>query len=218
MRFSQDTRFRVTTTRRRRENGAAQRHQQNRAWFPAGHHDCYRTAVLFPTVPFVRNSRHRHTGGCHSRADSSHRSHAMTQTTIPRNFSELAASRRAWIDEVLKPWCRQAPRAELLRAELEWNDIAGRVDPQATLWTWAWSRFPDLVSEGLPGVDETYEVEVTLRDGRRFVGFPNARESTAGRLVLMTRPPQPGSEPTQCGPFSIDEIAAVRRRATGAER
>jgi hypothetical protein len=119
-------------------------------------------------------------------------------------FDDLVASRRTWIDEVLKPWCRRAPLADLKRAELEWADLAGKVDPQATLWTWAWSRFPELIHEQLAGVNETNEVRVTLKDGAEHVGFPDNRKSTAGRLVLATR----GGE---LGPWPIDQIAGVKR-------
>jgi hypothetical protein len=119
-------------------------------------------------------------------------------------FDELVASRRSWIDEVLKPWCCRAPVADLKRAELEWSDLAGRIDAQATLWTWAWGRFPELVDEQLPGVNETYEVRVTLKNGGEHVGFPDNRQSTAGRLVLATR----GGE---AGPWPIDQIAEVKR-------
>jgi hypothetical protein len=92
----------------------------------------------------------------------------------------------------------------LKRAELEWADLAGKVDPQATLWTWAWSRFPELIHEQLAGVNETNEVRVTLKDGAEHVGFPDNRKSTAGRLVLATR----GGE---LGPWPIDQIAGVKR-------
>jgi hypothetical protein len=119
-------------------------------------------------------------------------------------FDELVASRRSWIDEVLKPWCRRAPLADLKRAELEWSDLAGRIDPLATLWTWAWGRFPDLVHEQLPGVNETNEVRVTLKNGAEYIGFPDNRRSAAGRLVLATRS-------GEGGPWPIDQIAEVRR-------
>jgi hypothetical protein len=119
-------------------------------------------------------------------------------------FDELVASRRSWIDEVLKPWCRRAPLADLKRAELEWSDLAGRIDPLATLWTWAWGRFPDLVHEQLPGVNETNEVRVTLKNGAEHVGFPDNRKSTTGRLVLATRA-------GEAGPWPIDQIAEAKR-------
>ena len=119
-------------------------------------------------------------------------------------FLDLAASRRDWIAGVLIPWCRQAPLLELRKAADEWHDIAGRVDPERTLWLWAWSRFPALYVDGLPGLDETYEVELRTRTGEEFRGFPNARGSQRGRLLL-----QGGDGPI--GPFSIDDVVAVRR-------
>ena len=79
------------------------------------------------------------------------------------SFDALAASRRAWIDDVLRPWCREARRTDLLKAEQEWNDIAGKVDADRTLWLWAWSRFPCLYVDGLGGLEESWEVRVTLR-------------------------------------------------------
>lgn len=130
-------------------------------------------------------------------------------------FDQLVESRRKWIDEVLEPWCRRAPRADLRRAELEWTDIAGRVDPQATLWTWAWSRFPDLVSEGISGVDETWSVTVTLRDGRTFSGYPDSRQSEHGQLVIVGTD-QSGQRAT-LGPFSIDEISRVQRDSSSRQ-
>lgn len=120
-------------------------------------------------------------------------------------FAELVASRKSWIEEVLKTWCLTADRKNLRLAELEWVDIAGKVAPEMSLWSWAWSRFPNLVHDGLPGINETVEVAVQLRDGRSFTGYPDARESTGGTLVLI------GSNSAPHGPFSIDEIAGVER-------
>jgi hypothetical protein len=117
-------------------------------------------------------------------------------------FEELVASRRAWLDDVLQPWCRVASRVELLKAHQEWVDVAGKVDPNATLWTWAWSRFPALVHEELPGVDETRPVRVTLASGEAIVGFPDGRQSELGRLVVLT-------DDGDAGPFSIDDVVAV---------
>lgn len=124
-------------------------------------------------------------------------------------FDELIASRKQWIETVLKPWCRTAPLKDLKRAELEWGDIAGRVDPQATLWTWAWSRFPALVYGGLSGVDETHEVRVTLADGTSVTGFPDNRRTKQGNLVLLCV--HPHGETDVVGPLSIDHIAEVER-------
>lgn len=121
------------------------------------------------------------------------------------DFDELASSRRAWIDDVLTPWCRSAPRAELVKAEAEWPNLAGQVDPEQTLWTWAWSRFPELVHDGLSGVNETCEVEIVLNDGRSLTGFPDNRESRQGRLVLLVAD---GAAET----VSIDDVTDVRRK------
>jgi len=126
----------------------------------------------------------------------------MTAPLADASFGGLIASRRAWIDEVLRPWCRQAPRRELLQAEQDWTDLAGRADPAQTLWLWAWSRFPVLCVEGLAGIDETYEVIVKLRDGTEHQGYPDARASQRGRLVLA------GSN---AEPLSIDDIVTVER-------
>ena len=74
--------------------------------------------------------------------------------SVPPSFEDLAASRRQWIDDVLRPWCRQATLRQLRQAEIEWLDIAGRVDLNATLWTWAWERFACLTHPEMAGVNE----------------------------------------------------------------
>ena len=125
------------------------------------------------------------------------------------DFVDLVASRKAWIADVLQPWCRTATLAALKQAELEWLDIAGKVAAEKTLWPWAWSRFPDLVHESL-GIEETAEVEVTLRDGRTVRGFPDSRASQQGRLILLGSETDDAS-PRELGPFSIESIASVRR-------
>ncbi len=126
-------------------------------------------------------------------------------------FDELVASRKAWLSDVLQPWCRQASLLSLRQAELEWMDIAGKVSPEKTLWSWAWSRFPDLVHETL-GIEETSEIEVTLLDGRTICGYPDSRASQQGKLVLWGTDSENG-QPGECGPFSLEEISAVRRLA-----
>lgn len=126
-------------------------------------------------------------------------------------FSDLVASRKEWIESVLKPWCAAAPLIQLRLAEQEWGDIAGRVDPQATLWSWAWSRFPALVSEGLAGINETHEICVALRNGESFEGYPDNRQSTGGRLVLLCRSHADPGRFEESRPISIDEIATVER-------
>ncbi|QDU40178.1 hypothetical protein Mal4_45330 [Maioricimonas rarisocia] len=124
-------------------------------------------------------------------------------------FDELAASRRAWIADVLQPWCQSAPLKELRKAADEWGDIAGRVDPDLTLWLWAWSRFPVLYEEGLSGLNETHEVIVTLADGRELRGYPDARQSDRGQLVLLGR--SDSGEATELGPISIDDVISVEQ-------
>ena len=120
-------------------------------------------------------------------------------------FDELVVSRRRWIDEELAPWCRQAVRSDLVRAAEEWLDIAGKVDAESTLWTWAWSRFPALVADDLPGVNETRPVRLMLVDGRELVGFPDARAAGPGQLVVVDA--RDGQ--LTYGPISIDEIVSV---------
>jgi hypothetical protein len=126
-------------------------------------------------------------------------------------FDELVARRREWIEQVLKPWCRSASLADLKRAELEWSDLAGRIDPRSTLWMWAWSRFPALVHEQLPGVDETHEVRVTLKNGAAHAGYPDNRKTEGGQLVLLLTSDDANRRLTESGPLSIDEIAQVER-------
>jgi hypothetical protein len=124
-------------------------------------------------------------------------------------FSDLVVSRCDWIETVLKPWCRSAARRELLAAEQEWVDIAGRADPRKTLWPWAWSRFPVLYVDDLGGLEETYRVTVTLRDGSRHTGYPDARRSVRGELVLLGD--AAGQGLSDLGPWSIDDIGDVER-------
>lgn len=128
----------------------------------------------------------------------------------PESFEDLAASRREWIENVLRPWCQRAGQRELRQAESEWHNFAGRVDIVATLWTWAWERFPALTYQDLAGVNETQEVCVTLKDGTSVHGFPDSRLSQRGTLVLISRDPESGVS-TQHGPISIDDIASVIR-------
>jgi hypothetical protein len=126
----------------------------------------------------------------------------------PQTFDQLAAARRAWIDQVLRVWCQQASLKDLRKAELEWFDIAGRADANATLWTWAWERFPAIIHPDLPGVHETHLMEVTLHDGSMLSGYPDARQSLRGMLVLVGTSAD-GSMITH-GAVSIDQIADVR--------
>lgn len=130
-----------------------------------------------------------------------------------RTFDDLVESRRQWIDEVLVPWCRQASRDELLQAEQEWENLAGRVDPQATLWKWAWSRFPALVHETLSGLDESRELRITLADGAELVGYPDNRRTEPGRLVLLCTAGDGAGDYSL--PVSINDITAVEPLVSG---
>ena len=121
------------------------------------------------------------------------------------SFPELIASRREWIDETLKPWCLTASRFELLQAEQAWVDLAGRPDPGQTLWYWAWSRFPELCDEELTGLNEAWQVAVTLKSGETVTGYPDARQSRHGELTLVE------STSTEHGPYSIDDIVSAVR-------
>lgn len=122
-------------------------------------------------------------------------------------FDELASSRRSWINDVLVPWCRHAARTDLIKAQMDWGNLAGQVAPKATLWVWAWSRFPVLVHDGLPGLSETNEVRVTLKSGSVLLGYPDNRESELGQLVLVVANNTGRLE--HAAPISIDEIATV---------
>ncbi|MDA1230426.1 MAG: hypothetical protein O2856_06600 [Planctomycetota bacterium] len=126
----------------------------------------------------------------------------------PQTFEQLAAARRDWIERVLRVWCQHAALKELRKAEQEWFDIAGRADANATLWTWAWERFPAIVHPDLPGVHETHLVEVVLCDGTRFSGYPDARQSLRGMLVLVGTDAD-GAMMTHDA-VSIDQIAKVQ--------
>lgn len=125
-------------------------------------------------------------------------------------FDALAASRRHWIDTVLHPWCVAATQKQLLQAASEWLDLAGRVDVDATLWTWAWERFPGLTHPELSGVNETHAVLVRLENGDQYSGFPDSRQSVRGNLVLLGRDESTGLN-ASLGPFPIDAIASVER-------
>ncbi|HCP13560.1 MAG TPA: hypothetical protein DIT89_14605 [Planctomycetaceae bacterium] len=61
----------------------------------------------------------------------------------------------------------------------------------------------------MPGLDETYELRVELRDGRQLTGYPDARQSQRGQLVLLGRASGGGlqQQPT----VQLDDVASVRR-------
>ena len=123
-------------------------------------------------------------------------------------FHELSHSRRAWIQEFLIPWCRTANVPSLLKAEMEWGDIAGRIEPQFSLWLWAWSRFPVLYVDGLRGLDESFFVRVTLQDGTRHEGYPDGRATSRAMLVLVDRE---DGKTVERGPFRLDQVLSVER-------
>ena len=121
-------------------------------------------------------------------------------------FAGLIASRKAWLDGWLKPWCRLASRKDLLLAEQEWIDIAGKVDPEKTLWSWAWSRFPALIHPEL-GIDESRPVRVVLGCGQVVIGYPDARRSRQGELWILSTDDEGTLKET--GPLFIDAVAAI---------
>ncbi len=120
-------------------------------------------------------------------------------------FPELVQSRRNWIDQVLVPWCRTATRKDLLLAEQAWLDLAGRPEPKQTLWLWAWQRFPVLCEDGLTALNEAWLVKVVRQSGDVIVGFPDARESVQGNLILVDETGKTRE------PVSIDDIVSVER-------
>ena len=123
-------------------------------------------------------------------------------------FHELSRSRRAWIQEFLIPWCRTANVPSLLKAEMEWGDIAGRIDAQFSLWLWAWSRFPVLYVDGLRGLDESFLVRVTMQDGTQFEGYPDSRATSRALLVLVDRE---DGKTVERGPLRLDQVRSVER-------
>lgn len=128
------------------------------------------------------------------------------------HFEALAGSRREWIQSVLRPWCHSATVQDLRRAELEWHDLAGRADPAATLWKWAWERFPDAVHPDFPGLNETWPVRVRLHDGRELQGYPDARRSTRGQLILLCMDQSSTTTGiTETPPVSLDHVATLVR-------
>ncbi|MBI1347135.1 hypothetical protein GC163_12705 [bacterium] len=136
---------------------------------------------------------------------------AQTSPTALQSFTDLAESRKSWIHDTLRTWCRQATRQDLLLAEHEWVDIAGKADPVKTLWAWAWSRCPALVHDDM-GIDESSEVEVEDRTGRTHRGYPDARQSRQGLLVLYGR--DDSGHWRHCEPLSIDDVISVHKLDT----
>lgn len=125
-------------------------------------------------------------------------------------FTELVESRKEWLNTILRPWCEQAAMRDLRKAADEWTDIAGRIDPEMSIWLWAWGRFPVLVTDGLNGLDETHAVCVTLKNGTRVSGYPDSRESRTGKLWLL-RTDGEDSAGKLAGPWTIDDVERVDR-------
>lgn len=132
------------------------------------------------------------------------------QSPVELTYESVALSRRKWLDEILAPWCKSSSRKELRLAEGDWVNLAGKVAPEKSLWFWAWSRFPDLVEPELQAINETHQIRVTIGMGDIYEGYPDARESTNGVLVLLCRDPSTGRY-EQTGPFSLDDIRSVER-------
>ena len=136
----------------------------------------------------------------------------------PSDFPALIASRRDWIETVLRPWCRAASRRDLRLAESQWADLAGDVGVRETLWAWAWERFPALCEPGLTPPSESRPVRVALTTGETVVGTPDGRRSRGGVLWLLCGSPHGWEER---GPFALDEIErvepAVERRPGGPD-
>jgi hypothetical protein len=61
----------------------------------------------------------------------------------------------------------------------------------------------------MPGLDETYELLVELRDGRRLRGYPDARQSIRGQLVLLGRADDGGLQ--QLPAVQLDDVAGMCR-------
>lgn len=124
-------------------------------------------------------------------------------------FPDLIASRQTWIDSVLRPWCQQATLKDLKLAEQEWLNLAGKVDPEGTLWAWAWSRFPGLVNTELWKIDETHPIRIELTNGQSFTGYPDGRQSQHGSLVMVCPDPESPRRSKEAGPFKLDELKSV---------
>ena len=133
----------------------------------------------------------------------------------PAAFAALAASRREWIETVLRPWCRTADLRELRLAEGQWADLAGDVSVRETLWAWAWERFPVLCEPGLVPPAESREIRVRLVGGETVTGTPDGRRSVRGDLWLLARSTIGWVER---GPFPLDKIARVEPAETPPNR
>ncbi|MFN5974486.1 MAG: hypothetical protein ACK48U_08575, partial [Planctomyces sp.] len=73
----------------------------------------------------------------------------------------------------------------------------------------AWERFPEAVHADMPGLNETYELLVELRDGRVLRGYPDARQSIRGQLVLLGRAQEGALQ--QLPTVQLDDVLGMRR-------
>ncbi len=71
-----------------------------------------------------------------------------------------------------------------------------------------------LVHEELPGLNETYSVQVITRTGECLTGFPDARLSERSKLVLLGK--DSVGTLVHLPAISIDDITAVRRQNDSA--
>ncbi|MGV2338054.1 MAG UNVERIFIED_CONTAM: hypothetical protein LVR18_29585 [Planctomycetaceae bacterium] len=133
------------------------------------------------------------------------------------HFELLAASRRDWIQNVLRPWCHTATVQDLRRAELEWHDIAGRGRPRRDTLEVGMGTLPGCRASGLPGLNETWPVEVRLHSGQVYSGYPDARRSIRGQLILLRVDDSATARITETPPLSLDQVAALVRSCGDAQ-
>jgi hypothetical protein len=67
------------------------------------------------------------------------------------------------------------------------------------------------VNAELNKIDETHEVTVTLKTGETYTGFPDARQSKKGMLVLVARSTTNPQLYEDVGPLSLDNVQSAAR-------
>ncbi|QDV31048.1 hypothetical protein Spb1_29850 [Planctopirus ephydatiae] len=134
--------------------------------------------------------------------------HSKGEVSDVTDFVSLVESRKHWIQQVLRPWCRSAPVTELRLAALNWVDLAGQISPDATLWPWAWERFEGVIHTEL-GFDESRQWKVSLRNGSEASGYINGRLSRGEQIVLVYRDSH-SEQLTTTSPIGLDEISSIR--------